>query len=86
MLARPFTPGEAPIRCQCGKVVIAKIGDVCPAPGCHRMFPDPAAIHDALLHAGHAHGTAEVQRLAPVLGIEGGKLVTDGRRVFGVVA
>ena len=84
MLARSFAPGEAARRCACGKVTVARVGDMCPAKGCHRLFPDVTAIHDALIHAGHAHGPHEVARLAPVLGVEG-RCVTDGRRVFGVV-
>jgi len=83
MLSRPFASSESIRRCSCGHVMVARIGDCCPR--CHRFFPDVAAIHDALIHAGHAHGPHEVARLAPVLGVEG-RCVTDGRRVFGVVA
>ena len=43
------------------------------------------AVQDALITVGRQHGPADVKRLAPVLGIEGDQLVTDGRRVFGVL-
>jgi len=85
MIARPFAAGEALRRCACGHVVVARVGDICPRPGCHRVFPDVAAIHDTLVAHGRNHGAGEVQRLAPVLGIQGDRLVTDGRRIFGVI-
>jgi len=82
MLARSFAPGEAARRCACGRVTVAKVGDVCPARGCHRMFPSLPAIHDALVTACRR---GEERVVAPALGVEG-RCVTDGRRVFGVVA
>ena len=83
MIARPFAPGEAARRCSCNHVMVARAGDMCPR--CHRLFPDIAAVQDALITVGRQHGPADVKRLAPVLGIEGDQLVTDGRRVFGVL-
>lgn len=85
MLARAFEEGEAPRRCACGHVMVAKVGDMCPRPGCHRLFPDVRAIHNALVFIGHSRGPAELARMAPVLGVEGAQYLTDGERVFGVV-
>ncbi len=83
-LSRAMESGEAPRHCACGHFMVARVGDMCPRPGCRRLFPDVAAIHDALCSIGHAHGPAEVQRVAPALGVVGERLVTDGSRVFGV--
>ncbi len=83
MLARALEEGEAPRRCGCGHVMVAKVGDACPR--CGRFFADPAAIHDALVTLGDLHGPAEVARIAPVLGVEGERYFSNGERVFGVV-
>ena len=82
MLSRALSTSEATRRCQCGHVLIASPGDLCPR--CKAVFPDVAAVHDALVTIGRLHGPAEVERIAPVLGIAG-RLVTNGERVFGVV-
>lgn len=85
-LCRDMEPGQAIRRCACGRVVVARVGDVCPRPGCHRLFPDLGAVHDALLSGLRANGPAGTAIVARALGVEGDQLVSDGRRVFGVVA
>lgn len=82
MLSRALSGSEATRRCSCGHVLIARPGDLCPR--CKAILPDVTAIHDALCTIGRLHGPGELARMAPVLGIVG-KLVTNGRRVFGVV-
>lgn len=85
-LSRAMAPGEAIRRCACGHVMVARVGDMCSRPGCHRLFPDLAAVHDALRCDLQAHGVGGTVHVARALGVEGEVLVTDGRRVFGVVA
>lgn len=84
-LSRAMEPGQAIRRCACGHVIAARVGDMCPRPGCHRLFPDLGAIHDALRCDLRAHGVGGTVHVARALGVEGDRLVSDGRRVFGVV-
>lgn len=81
-LSRALAPTEATRRCGCGHLIVCKPGALCPR--CKAVIPDVRAIHDALVRTSLAHGSAELARIAPVLGVRG-RLVTDGRRVFGVV-
>jgi hypothetical protein len=82
MLSRALSTSEATRRCQCGHVLIASPGDLCPR--CKAVFPDVAAVHDSLVTIGRLHGPGELARIAPVLGVVG-RLVTNGERVFGVI-
>lgn len=83
MMARPFAEGEAVRRCACDHVMVARVGDACPR--CGRLFPDLQAVHDALVTTDRVHGPAEAKRIAGVLGVQGDRIVSNGRRVFGVV-
>lgn len=78
-------PGEEIFRCRCGKTLAARPGDRCSNPRCRRPLANVRVVQATLVTAGALHGPEHLQRLAPELGVRG-RLVTDSKRVFGVVA